>query len=244
MFVAEMRLVRVLWRSLPPFVRTWLAARFGDVDGREPRGYGVWLTMGGVVALPELWAAVDANVPWPTISGTIGHLEYRWSVTAVVVVGALVFSALLTIRYPPPLPPRSDAGIGRTPSGRLSMQPERASRRQLSPWAYFPAAAVVVIGGSLLSVMVDGDKWHLAYVLYGLIAMFWIALPSAAAYLFARDVPFPTLFRTIADLERRMQRFALFVAAGLVVLLLHLAFYPWPDISHVLQKAPPTTSSP
>jgi hypothetical protein len=221
----------------------WLTARFGDVRGREARGYAVWLTAGIVLAIPELWAAVGDEVPWPTISGTVGHLEYRWSATAVLVVGALVFSALLTIRYPPPLPDDT-AAVGRTASGRLSPKPDRATRRQLSPWAYFPLAAAVVIGGSLASATVDGDMWHLAYVLYGSIGMFWIAIPSAAAYLFGRDVPFPTLFRTIADLERRVHRFALFVAAALVVLLLHLAFYPWPDISHVLQKAPPTTSSP
>jgi hypothetical protein len=160
----------------------------------------------------------------------------------VLVVGALVFSALLTIRYPPPL--AVEAGTGRTDGGRLSPEPETANRRQLSPWSYFPAATIVVIGGSLASATLDGDRWHLAYVLYGLIAMFWIVIPSLAAYFFSRDVPFPTLFRTILDLEQRLHRVAFFVAAALVVLLLHLAFYPWPDITHVLQRSPPTTSSP
>jgi hypothetical protein len=215
--------------------------RFAEIRGREARGYVVWLTAGVVVAVPELWAIFDRDVPWPTISGTVGHLEYIWSGTAVLVVGAIVFSALLTIRYPPPLP---QADAARTDSGRLSPEPETASRRPLSPWAYFPAAGIVVVGGSIASATFDGDKWHLAYVLYGLIAMFWIVIPSLAAYLIARDVPVPTLFRTIVDLERRLPRFAFVVAAGLVVLLLHLAFYPWPDISHVLQKQPPTTSSP
>jgi hypothetical protein len=235
-----MPVLRVLWRLLPRFVRAWLSDRFGDLGSREARGYGVWLTMGAVVAVPEIWAAVSKHVPWPTISGTIGHLEYRWSGTAIVVVGAIVFSALLTIRYPPV---QADA-LGRTDRGRLSPEPDRASSRPLSPWLYFPAAACVVIGGSLLSAELDGDKWHLAYVLYGSIGMFWIVIPSIAAYAFAREVPFPTLFRTIADLERRLHRVALVVATGLVVLLLHLAFYPWPDISHVLQKEPPTTHSP
>ena len=210
--------------------------QFADVHGREARGYAVWLVVAIVVAVPEVWALADRNVPWPTISGTIGHLEYLWSGTAVIVVGALVLSALLTIRFPPP--------EQRTTGGRLSPEPETASRRQLSPWSYFSAAAIVVIGGTLATTALDDDRWHLAYVLYGLIAMFWIVIPSLAAYFFARDVPFPTLFRTIVDLERRMPRAALVVAAGLVVLLLHLAFYPWPDITHVLQKQPPTTSSP
>lgn len=206
------------------------------MDARETRGYVVWLVVAFVVAVPEVWALASRDVPWPTISGTIGHLEYLWSGTAVIVVGALVFSALLTIRYP--------AAAGRTDGGRISPEAEAATRRQLSPWAYFPAAAIVVIGGSLASATLDGDKWHLAYVLYGLIAMFWIVIPSLAAYFLARDVPFPTLFRTIVNLEQRLPALGLFVAATLVVLLLHLAFYPWPDISHVLQQQPPTTSSP
>ena len=209
------------------------------MDARETRGYVVWLLVAVVVAVPEVWALASRDVPWPTISGTIGHLEYLWSGTAVLVVGAIVFSALLTIRYPP-----AESFAGRTDGGRISPEPATATRRQLSPWAYFPAAAIVVIGGSLASAMFDGDKWHLGYVLYGLIGMFWIVIPSLAAYLFARDVPFPTLFRTIVNLEQRLPVLGLFVAATIVVLLLHLAFYPWPDISHVLQQQPPTTSSP
>src|SRR5436190_2529152 len=171
-------------------------------SAREARGYAVWLTAGVVVAIPELWAVFTNDVPWPTISGTIGHLEYEWSGTAVIVVVVLVFSALLTVRYPP--------RPGRTAGGRLSPEPQTATRRQLSPWSYFPAAALVVIGGALASQTFDGDKWHLAYVLYGLTAVFWIVIPSLAAYFLARDVPFPTLFRTIEDLEDRSPRVALF----------------------------------
>jgi len=42
-------------------------------------------------------------------------------------------------------------------------------------------------------------------------------------------VPFPTLFRTVADLERRWRPVAMIVVAGLVILMLHLVFFPWPD---------------
>ena len=68
-------------------------------------------------------------------------------------------------------------------------------------------------------------------------------IPSLAAYLFARDVPFPTLFGTVADLERRFHLAALVIAAGLAVLLIHLAFYPWPNIAHVLQMTPPSVAA-
>ena len=63
-------------------------------------------------------------------------------------------------------------------------------------------------------------------------------MPSLLASVRAWDVPFPTLFRTIANLER-----ARGTVAGLVILLVHLAFYPWPDISHVLQTHHPQTTS-
>jgi hypothetical protein len=44
---------------------------------------------------------------------------------------------------------------------------------------------------------------------------------------FATDVPFPTLYRTIAYLERRWRPAAMVIVAGLAV---HLVFFPWPDI--------------
>jgi hypothetical protein len=57
----------------------------------------------------------------------------------------------------------------------------------------------------------------------------WVIVPNVAAYWFKRDVPFTTLFFTIQCLGRRLQLVAAFVAALLVILLLHLAFYPWPS---------------
>jgi hypothetical protein len=43
-------------------------------------------------------------------------------------------------------------------------------------------------------------------------------------------VPFPTLYRTIANLERRWRPAAMVIVAGLVVLAIHLVVFPWPDI--------------
>lgn len=233
------------WRLLPGPVRDWLGARFGDVDGREGWGYAVWFAMGVVVAVPEIWAAVDNTAPWPTISGTVGHLEWKWSPTSIVVVGIIVFSAFHALRDPGrvgELAVQADQSeVGRTDGGRFTRSV--GAGQQFSPYLYFPVALVVVIAGSLVAATLDGDKWHLAYVLYGLIALFWIVIPSVAAYLFSRDVPFPTLFRTIISLERRVHLAAVVIGTGLAVLLLHLAFYPWPDISHVLQPTPPTTHS-
>jgi hypothetical protein len=52
-----------------------------------------------VIAIPEITAAVDHEVPWPTISGMTGHLEYRWSWVALIVVALIVFGAFHTVTY-------------------------------------------------------------------------------------------------------------------------------------------------
>jgi hypothetical protein len=95
--------------------------------------------------------------------------------------------------------------------------------------------AVVVAG--LLTASRTSDKWVLAYVIYGLIALFFVVIPNAAVLL-KRDLPYSTLLCTVDDLRRRWHPAAMVILAGLVVLLIHLAFYPWP---HVVQ--PPTTNS-
>ena len=88
-----------LWRFLPRKAQAWLLERFGDVTPPVRRGYGLWLAVGAVIAIPEIWAAV-ARPPWPTISGTVGHLELRWNFVAVIVVAVLVIVAAHAIRIP------------------------------------------------------------------------------------------------------------------------------------------------
>src|ERR671933_1620011 len=57
-------------------------------------GYVVWGLTGAAIAVPELWAAVDGkHVPWPTISGTVGYLEYWHDWIAVIVIAVLVWAA-------------------------------------------------------------------------------------------------------------------------------------------------------
>ena len=61
------------------------------------------------------------------------------------------------------------------------------------------------------------------------------------AFFFARDMPFPTLFRTIASLDARYPPFAFLPVVGLLILLIHLALYPWPSIFHQLRGVTPPT---
>ena len=81
------------------------------------------------------------------------------------------------------------------------------------------------------------DKFRFGQVLYGLIAAFWIVIPSVIALpKRGREAPFATLFRTVRNLEQRFRPAAVLVAAGLAVLVLHLMLYPWPAIIPDLQR--------
>jgi hypothetical protein len=180
----------------------------------ERIGYFVWGTVALVVAIPELWALIANDAPWPTISGTVGHLEDLWHPTAVIVVAVIVVAAALA------------TGYGR-PDTRA---PTTAPTGEWWPFVYIGSAAAFVVGtGLLVSGLVD-DRFVLGYVIYGLIGSFFFVLPAVFGWAFV--VPFPSPFETLRDLERRVPVVALVVLAGLVILLIHLALYPWPDVAH------------
>jgi hypothetical protein len=50
--------------------------------------------------VPELWAAVwPDDARFPTISGTVGYLEYWHDWVALLVVGVLVWAAMHAVRF-------------------------------------------------------------------------------------------------------------------------------------------------
>jgi hypothetical protein len=237
-----------------------LMARWANIEKRERWGYGVWGLVALVIAIPEISAAWHM-VPWPTISGTVGHLEYRWSWVALIVVALVVSAGFHAVKYP--VEPRDDPAPDtdgpnrRTMNGRLTKEkvPSKAAparrtevvRLDKLSIRWFLGAIGIVVSTSLLTGLVfdPANPFMLAYILYGLIGLLFVAAPSALAYWRKREVSFPTLFWTLTALERRMHPIAVAVYASLVILLLHLAFYPWPGIFHVLQpQGPPTVVSP
>jgi hypothetical protein len=229
-------------------VARYFAERFHGVTRSEAWGYGVWGAMGVVVAVPELWAAAGGNdFPWPTISSTIGHLEDRWAEVALAPVALIAVAAYSLLRYRPgEVTVQADfAVVGRTEQGRLArlgdagdlgvmrgagLQGAQAARTEWSALVYFGVAVAVVVAGGLVAAQ-SGNKYLLGYVLYALIAAFWIAIPSWLAWRHRRDVPFTTLVLTVRCLERRLSVATLVIPAGLAILLVHLALYPWPDLS-------------
>ena len=199
--------------------------------------------MGVVIAVPELLAAAGGNnFLWPTISTTVGHLQGRWPVLTLIPVALIVMAgtSVLRIRLGDTALQADQRAIGRSPQGRLIKQEvtfEQLAQGGIPPappargeWPVLPyfvvATAVVVIGG--VAAAPSDSRFLVGYVIYTLIALFWVVLPNLAAYFLKKDFPFTTLFFTVTALSRRLQFVAAFVAALLVILLLHLAFYPWP----------------
>ena len=180
--------------------------------------------------MPESWSGI-ANPPWQTLSITMWHLEAFWNPAALVVVVTLVFLIFGVIRHPPGLTGYTAArpgrpGAGRTANGRLTRG--SADAIQELPWfVYFPVALGIIAAGSVLASL-SSDSYEIAYAIYGLFAIFCVIIPDVLAYLLGRDVPFPTLARTVANLEQRWSPATMVVTAGLVLVMFHLAFPQWP----------------
>jgi hypothetical protein len=235
--------------SRPGWLRRWWRSHFGGIQRKEAWGYGVWGFFGLIVFVPEIWAAKwGDSAKWPTISATVGELEYWHPEVALAVVAVIVLSAYSAFRYPPErtgvLPSHKDSAgeakpgvVGdpilpnRTPAGgRLTRSNDPLP--EIGAGLYFAVAVALIAVGTLIAALTtDVTEEHtVGRTLYGLTALFWVVIPTALAWpKWGREIPFPTLFETMRSLERRLRAVALAVAAGLAILLIHLVFYPWPS---------------
>jgi hypothetical protein len=206
-------------------------------------GYVVWGSAALVVLIPELTAAFSHQVWWPTISSTVGHLEYLRDWVGLIVVGLIVVAMYELIRYPLLKGQAPRNALPRTPMGRLTRR--GGEQTELSALLLLVGSGCIAVGAGIaagLDPPKSGD-FILGYVLYGLIAIFTFIIPSSVAFWWGRDVAFPTLFATVANLEhRRWCHFiAVLVVVGLVILVFHLGLYPWPNIYHQLKPPSPTS---
>jgi hypothetical protein len=221
---------------------------------RRQWGYVLWGIAALVIAIPELTAAVDGDTVlhhFTTISKMTGHLERLHTWVELIVVAAIVYGVLSSFREAP-----GPAAPGKTRAGRLTVRPAAVGEHRQgfgsdrAPlWFAFAAIGsfILITLATLAAIKWWDDKehYHPSYVLYGLIGLLWLVVPGLVAFFGGKDVPFPTAFQTVANLEewlRRKGRFGPFlawlvtyvIAAGLVILLLHLTLYPYPDITHIL----------
>jgi len=228
-------------------------------------GYLVWVVGASVILVPELIAAFGAGwLPFTTISKMTGHLERRYDVLVLAVVALLVWVLYSTVR----VPPRTRSGKAkaaaaphpvRTTGGRITARaptpktPNKFDDEDAPP--LFWIAAVIALAAVALATFAAATWWddgkphyHAGYVLYGLLGLVWIVVPSVLAVGLGADVPFPTFFRTVTNFEdwlasrtwRRSLGPALawiisyLILTGLVILLLHLTLYPFPNITKIL----------
>jgi hypothetical protein len=78
------------------------STKAGPLTKRDLIGYIVWGSLGVLIAIFELLAALDATTPWPTLSSTVGGLERDHSWVGIFVVGGLVVLAVRILFYPWP----------------------------------------------------------------------------------------------------------------------------------------------
>ena len=138
----------------------------------------------GVELLGALSETFENWIPWPTISGTVGHLEKRWDFVAVIVVGLLstvAFHALATRAH-------------HHPGGRTFREgaPPAKETSWYSPLLVFALTVVA----SAVPYAFDVTKFELGYTIYGTLGVFGILVPSILSVGFNRLVRFPTLFFT------------------------------------------------
>lgn len=211
-------------------------AAMPDVTGPPPGkhrwwGYGVWLFTATVIGSSEIWAAAG-NPWWPTISATVGHLEQLWNPTKIIVVAMLACVAVQVLRYPPRRREFPVAGRHRprwrTSGGRLTRKKPGPAEQGAFAWLYFPGAVAATAAAGASAALLGGSKLVVGYAIYGVMAAAFVVIPNALAFWRAKDVPFPTLFTTLDELDQRYHLIAMVIVAGLVVLAIHLVAYPWP----------------
>lgn len=204
------------------------------------------------------------GLPFTTISTMTGHLERLHSWVGLIVVGVIVFVVFSLLKLSPRNDTkRNPDEPQRMASGRLTVNPAPPKAAK-TPARYQSedAPGWFIIAAIVSSVVIAAATWatdyywpdtgehhyRAAYVLYGLLAFAWLVIPTLIVFFTKADAPFPTLFRTVESfqgwLEKRRWPMSLgpslawgvgyVVVTGLVILLLHLTLYPWPNIAKII----------
>ena len=214
---------------------------FPKLSSRERQAYLSWGVIVGAILVVELLGAISAGIrnwiPWPTISSTVGHLEIAWSGVAVIVVALITAVAYLALRHGSA---RSRAARKTPPARELVSRVCSTNPPENETWSLWSlvcdllALALVGLGAALVATLTPASKHQLGYTIYGLLLVLGVIVPSIWAV--AKPKQEPTLVSTIRSLHRRVPWISVVLISSLTVLVIHLAFYPWPDIQHESSK--------
>lgn len=202
----------------------------------QRRGFAFWLPVGLVFGAVELGGALSGAfrnfIPWPTFSTTIGHIEDGASWVGVIVVGVIAMVAYRAAKH--------DSKEDRTPHGRVIPLTVRHSEiKQLDikapvqafryDWPFvFTATALVTFA---VNRFWSDDKLVLGYSIYGSLLVFGVVIPSLLVRFAHRDARFTSVWIPVEVLRKRFPVTPYLLVGGLAVLVIHLALYPWPDIT-------------
>jgi hypothetical protein len=75
------------------------------------------------------------------------------------------------------------------------------------------------------------DKLVLGYSIYGSLLVFGVVIPSLLVRVAHRDARFPSVWIPVEVLRKRFPVTPYVLVGGLAILVIHLALYPWPDIT-------------
>ncbi len=209
----------------------WRWSLYGPVGSVERRGYGFWGPVVALALLIELLAAISKGVknafPWPTISSTVGELEKRWDWVGVIVVGTIAVALFQAIAY------RGERReSGRAYRRAAAVTDPADARPSATEWSWYNW--ILVFGleavAMVLAVSFVDSEFGRGCIIYGVLGFLGILLPGLLAFWANRIVRFPTLFFTVGKLRHRLHFVAVILVAGLSILAVHLAFYPWPDL--------------
>jgi len=222
------------WNWWAAMKAKWVAS--GGLTRPQRRGFAFWLPVGLVFGAVELGGAMSGavrnSIPWPTFSTTIGHIEDRASWVGVIVVGVIAMVAYRAATH--------DSKDERTTYGRVI--PATVEQSDIKPvdvkalfssfrydWPFvFIVAALVTF---LVNRFWSDDKLVLGYSIYGSLLVFGVVVPSLLVRFAHRDARFPSIWIPVEVLRRRFPVTPYLVVGGLAILVIHLALYPWPDIT-------------
>jgi hypothetical protein len=222
------------WNWWAALKAKWIAGE--RLTKPQRRGFAFWVPVGLVFGAVELGGAVSGAVrnfiPWPTFSTTIGHVEDHASWVGVIVVGVIAMVAYRAATH--------DSKDERTTHGRVI--PETVEQSDIKPvevrapfypfrydWPFvFIVTAAVTF---LVNRFWSDEKLVLGYSIYGALLVFGVVVPSLLVRFAHRDARFPSIWIPVEVLRKRFPITPYLVVGGLAVLVIHLALYPWPDIT-------------